>query len=75
MTHLETLRELIADHLCIDPDPITPDTHLAALGADSLDMVEIILAIDETYGIETPDEKTEQIRTIADLIALLPPEA
>lgn len=71
MNHFETIRELIADHLCIDPESITPDSTLGALGADSLDIVEITCAIDENYGIEIPDEKIADISTIADIIALL----
>lgn len=71
MTHFETIRELIADHLCIDPESITPDSTLGALGADSLDVVEIAIAIDEAYGIEIPDEKIADISTIADIITHL----
>ena len=54
----EKIRELIVDQLGIDEDMVEMDTNLMKdLEGDSLDMVEIILGIEETFGLEIPDEE------------------
>ena len=56
----EKIRELIVDQLGIDEDMVEMDTNLMKdLEGDSLDMVEIILGIEETFGLEIPDEEAE----------------
>ena len=57
----EKIRELIVDQLGIDEDMVEMDTNLMKdLEGDSLDMVEIILGIEETFGLEIPDEEAEK---------------
>ena len=65
----EKIRELIVDQLGIDEDMVEMDTNLMKdLSADSLDAVEIIMAIEEDFGIEIPDEDAENFQTVADLV-------
>ena len=65
----ETIKELIVEQLGIDEEVIEMDTNLMKdLEADSLDAVEIILGIEEAYGIEIPDEDAERFETVRDLV-------
>jgi len=61
--------EIIAEQLGVDAEEITPDTNLIRdLEADSLDAVEIIMAIEDEYGIEIPDEDAEQFQQVSALV-------
>ena len=65
----ETIRNIIIDQLHVSEDDVKMDTNLMKdLEADSLDAVEIIMAIEEEYDIEVPDEEAEQFVTVADLV-------
>jgi acyl carrier protein len=64
-----TLKEIIVDKLSVSEDQIKPESRfMEDLGADSLDVVELIMAIEEKFGIEVPDEDAEKIRTVQDAI-------
>ncbi|MDX2049946.1 MAG: acyl carrier protein [Rickettsiaceae bacterium] len=64
--------DIIAKTLNIDRTKITPQSRVVAdLGADSLAQVEIVMAIDEAFGIETSDAESSKIVTIADAVALV----
>ena len=64
---LEKLKKIIADILNIDKDNITEDTTFVDdLGADSLDVFQIIMGIEEEYDIEIDNETVEQIQTVRD---------
>lgn len=66
---LEKLREIIGEVLNIDPDIITADTTFVDdLGADSLDIFQIIMGMEEEYDIELESEAAEQIRTVGDAV-------
>ena len=66
----ETIKNIIAEQLSLsDPSKITMETSLIKdLEADSLDAVEIVLAIEEEYDIEIPDEVAENFTPVADLV-------
>ena len=65
----EKIREIIIEQLQVDESEVTMDTNLMKdLSADSLDAVEIIMAIEEEYGIEIPDEDAETFQTVGDLV-------
>lgn len=65
----ETLVGILAEQLSVDPDTITPETSIIDdLGADSLDIVEIIMAIEQEYDIEVSDDEAEAIRTVGDAV-------
>ncbi len=66
----EKIKEIIANQLSIDDDSrITLETNLSKdLEADSLDAVEIVMAIEEEFGIEIPDEEAEKFLLVKDLV-------
>ena len=59
---------IIADKLHIDAATVTPQSTLQDLGADSLDMVDIVMKVEEEFGIENNDEKIEQLHNVQDFI-------
>lgn len=63
----EKLQEIIVDVLNVNPDEITMDTTFVDdLGADSLDIFQIIMGIEEAFDIEIPNDAAEQIVTVGD---------
>ena len=67
---LEKLKEIIADVLNVEVNDITDDTTFVDdLGADSLDIFQIIMGIEETFDIEIDNDDAEQISTVGDAVA------
>ena len=65
----DEIKDIIIDQLQVDESEVTMDTNLMKdLSAGSLDAVEIIMAIEEEYGIEIPDEDAETFQTVGDLV-------
>jgi acyl carrier protein len=65
----EIIKKIISEQLKVDESIITMDTHLMKdLEADSIDAVEIIILIEEKYGIEIPDEDAEKFQRVGDLV-------
>lgn len=65
----DKIKEIIIEQLGVDEDAVSMETSLMKdLEADSLDAVEIIMAIEEEYDIEIPDEEAEKFQTVADLV-------
>ena len=65
----EKIATMLAEQLGADENDMTMDTNIAKdLGADSLDVVELLMAIDDEFGIEIPDDEIENIKTIGDLV-------
>ena len=68
----EKLKKIIADVLNVDPDEITKDTtFLDDLGADSLDVFQIIMGIEEEFDIEVPAEEAEKITTVEEAVNMI----
>ena len=69
----EKVKSIIAEHLGIDDlEKITADARfIDDLGADSLDTVELVMAFEEAFDVEIPDEKAEKILTVGDAISHL----
>lgn len=68
----EKLKKVIAEVLNVDPDEITMDTtFLDDLGADSLDVFQIVMGIEEEFDIEIPAEKAEKITTVEEAVELI----
>lgn len=66
---LDKVKELIAEQLDVDPSLITEETDfMKDLEADSLDAVEIILGVEDEYGIEIPDEVAENFTKVGDIV-------
>ena len=65
----DKVKKLIAEQLSIDESKITEDSRLIEdLGADSLDTVELVMAFEEEFGCEIPDEEAEKIQTVQDAV-------
>ena len=65
----EKVQAIIAKELNVSLDKITMDTHLVDdLGADSLDIVELIMALEEEFDIEIPDSDAEKVVTVGDVV-------
>ncbi len=65
----EKIAEILAAQLDADKDNITPETRIAEdLGADSLDVVEMLMAVEEEFEIEIPDEDIESLKTVGDVV-------
>ena len=68
----DRVRELLVDQLGVSAEQVTPEaSFIDDLGADSLDTVELIMALEEEFEIEIPDEEAEKIVTVGDAIAHL----
>ena len=72
MDHDETyekVKVVIVDQLNVEEDDVTEDaTFVDDLGADSLDIVELVMALEEQFGISIPDEEAENIKTVGDAL-------
>lgn len=64
----EKIKNILADQLGADPAEMTMETNIAKdLGADSLDVVDLLMSIEDEFEVEIPDEEIENIRTIGEL--------
>jgi acyl carrier protein len=62
---MERVKDIVADNLGVDREKITPETSFVNdLGADSLDTVELVMALEEEFETEIPDEEAEKITTV-----------
>ncbi|MDR3136825.1 MAG: acyl carrier protein [Coriobacteriales bacterium] len=69
---LTAIRDVFADKLGVDPAVVVLEAELAGdLGADSLDAIEVIMALEELYGIEFDGEQVENLKTVADVVELV----
>jgi len=65
----ERVRGIVAERLGVDEDKVTMDAEfIGDLNADSLDLVEVIMAMEQEFGVEIKDEEAENIRTVADAV-------
>ena len=65
----ERVKQIIVEQLGVDEGEVTPNASFVDdLGADSLDTVELVMAFEEAFNIEIPDEEAEKIRTVKDAI-------
>ena len=64
----QRVKDIIVEQLGVKPDQVTPEAKFVEdLGADSLDIVELIMALEEEFGIEVPDEQAEKLLTVGDV--------
>ena len=65
----QRVKDIIVEQLGVKPDQVTPEAKfIEDLGADSLDTVELIMALEEEFGIEVPDEQAEKLQSVGDVI-------
>lgn len=66
---LEKLKEILADQLDVNEDDVTLEASITEdLGADSLDVVDLIMSLEEEFNMEIPDEEIENIKTVGDIV-------
>ena len=66
------VKEIIINELGVDPEKVTSEASFVEdLGADSLDTVELVMAFEEEFGVDIPDEDAEQMRTVGDAVKYL----
>ena len=65
----DRVKEIIVDQLGVNPEQVVPEAKfIEDLGADSLDTVELVMALEEEFGAEIPDEEAEKLKTVGDAI-------
>ena len=63
----DRVKKIVVEHLGVEEDKVTPDaSFIDDLGADSLDIVELVMAFEEEFGVEIPDDAAEKINTVGD---------
>ena len=70
---LAKVKTVISDKLSVPVENILPESTLKDLGADSLDIVEMIMSFEETFGIEVKDEDAEKIKTVQEAVDYMHP--
>lgn len=69
---MDKVRAVIVDQLGVEEDDVVEDASFVDdLGADSLDIVELVMALEEEFGISIPDEEAESIKTVGDAVAFI----
>jgi len=72
MALLEDIKEVVVEQLSVNADEVKDDAKFVEdLGADSLDVVELVMALEEKFDIEIPDDEAEKIQTIADVVTYI----
>ena len=65
----EKVKDIIVEQLGVNPEQVTPQaSFIEDLGADSLDIVELVMAFEEEFAVEVPDEDAEKLQTVGDVI-------
>ncbi|MFQ3666639.1 MAG: acyl carrier protein [Sphingomonadaceae bacterium] len=68
----ERVKKIVVEHLGVEPEKVTEDSSfIDDLGADSLDTVELVMAFEDEFGVEIPDDAAEKILTVKDAIAFV----
>jgi acyl carrier protein len=68
----ERVKKIVVEHLGVDADKVTDNANfIDDLGADSLDTVELVMAFEEEFGVEIPDDSAETIVTVGDAVKFL----
>ncbi|MFM2167658.1 MAG: hypothetical protein RIS79_2029 [Verrucomicrobiota bacterium] len=65
----DKVKEIIVEQLGVNPEQVTPEAKfIEDLGADSLDTVELVMAFEEEFGIDVPDEEAEKLQSVGDVV-------
>ncbi len=76
MAVVDRVKSIIAEQLGVKPEEVTPQASFVDdLGADSLDTVELVMALEEEFGIEIPDEDAEKMTTVGEAIKYIEEKA
>jgi acyl carrier protein len=65
----DKVKDIIVEQLGVNPEQVTPEAKfIEDLGADSLDTVELVMAFEEEFGIDVPDEEAEKLQSVGDVV-------
>ncbi|MDR3540856.1 MAG: acyl carrier protein [Desulfosporosinus sp.] len=67
----EKVKAIVVEQLGVDEVNVTPETSFEELNADSLDIVELIMALEEAFDLDIPDEEAEKIRTVGNAVSYI----
>lgn len=68
----DKVKDLISEQLDVKADDITEDSNIQDdLGADSLDVVDLVMAIEDEFGVEIPEDQVENIKTVGDIVKFI----
>ena len=69
---LEKVKMILANQFDVEEDTITPETNIQEeLGADSFDVVDMLMSLEDEFDVEIPDEKIETMRTVSDVVTYI----
>ena len=69
---LEKVKSILCSQFDVEEDSITPDTNISDdLGADSLDVVDMLMSLEDEFDIEIPDDQIDRIRTVGEVVAYI----
>ena len=72
MTLIDDIKEVVVEQLSVNADEVKDDAKFVEdLGADSLDVVELVMALEEKFDIEIPDDEAEKIQTLNDVVTYI----
>ncbi len=72
----EKVKDIIVEQLGVNPEQVTPNaSFIEDLGADSLDIVELVMAFEEEFSVEVPDEDAEKLQTVGDVVKYIEEKA
>lgn len=69
---LEQVKSILSEQLNVSKDTITPETNIINdLDADSLEVLDVIMAVNDVFGVEIPDEDVEKVKTVEDIVSYI----
>ncbi|KGP75894.1 acyl carrier protein [Desulfosporosinus sp. Tol-M] len=71
MEVFEKVKAIVVEQLGVDEELVTPETSFKELDADSLDIVELIMALEEAFDLDIPDEEAEKIKTVGEAVSYI----
>jgi acyl carrier protein len=72
MSTFDKVKEMLVEKLGVEPSKVTLESEIIKdLGADSLDLVEMLFSMDEVFGVTVSDEQTESIKTVKDIVDII----
>ncbi len=76
MALIDDIKEVVVEQLSVNPDEVKEESKFVEdLGADSLDVVELVMALEEKFDIEIPDDEAEKIQTVQDVLSYVESKA
>lgn len=72
MNTIEKVKKIIAEQLCISTDEVKDDSNIIEdLGADSLDVVELLMTFEDEFGVSIPDDRLEELKSIPQIVKII----